>query len=254
MHKRAILSKKLTKQVARTNVEFELLQEGDRVLVGLSGGKDSLTLIHALKHIQRVAPYDFSFTAVTISYGMGENYDFLQRHCEEYGIEYHVYKTNIFDIAQEKIRQNSSYCSFFSRMRRGALYTYALEHGFNKVALGHHLDDAIESFFMNMFYNGTMRSMPPIYKTKKGLYVIRPLIEVRESQTAGFVKQNGFMAIGDEMCPALRFDIKEPYVREDMKEFVKELEKRFKDVVKYIKASFRHIHDDTFLDKKRLLV
>ncbi len=250
--KEAQLSKKLAKQVARTNAEFELIKEGDRVLVGLSGGKDSLTLIHALKYIQKVAPYDFSFKAVTISYGMGENYDFLRKHCEEYGIEYDVYETEIFDIAKEKIRKNSSYCSFFSRMRRGALYTYALEYGFNKLALGHHLDDAIESFFMNMFYNGAMRAMPPIYKTQKGLYVIRPLIEVRESQTRGFVKRNDFMAIGDEACPAMRFDIKEPYVRENMKEFVRELESRFPDVVKYIRASFRHIHDDTFFDKTRL--
>ena len=252
--KRAELSKKLIKQVARTNVEFELIKPKDRVLVGLSGGKDSLTLVHALKHIQRVAPYDFTFKAITIVYGMGENYDFLRRHCEEYGIEYDLYETEIFEIAKEKIRQNSSYCSFFSRMRRGALYTYALDNGFNKLALGHHLDDAIESFFMNMFYNGTMRSMPPIYKTQKGLHVIRPLIEVREAQLAGFVKRNGFMAVGDEACPAMRFDIKEPYVREDMKHFVKELEGRFRDVVKYIKASFRHIHDDTFFDKERLRV
>ncbi len=252
--KEAVLSKKLAKQVARTNAEFELIKEGDRILVGLSGGKDSLTLIHALKYIQKVAPYDFSFKAVTISYGMGENYDFLRKHCEEYGIEYDVYETEIFDIAKEKIRKNSSYCSFFSRMRRGALYTYALEHGFNTLALGHHLDDAIESFFMNMFYNGAMRAMPPIYKTQKGLFVIRPLIEVRESQTRGFVQRNGFMAIGDEACPAMRFDIKEPYVRENMKEFVRELESRFPDVVKYIRASFRHIHDDTFFDKTRLKV
>ena len=252
--KRAEFTKKLIKQIARTNVEFELLGPGDKVLVGLSGGKDSLTLVHALKHIQRVAPYEFSFKAVTISYGMGENYDHLKRHCEEYGIEYDVYETEIFDLAKEKIRQNSSYCSFFSRMRRGALYTYALEHGYNKLALGHHLDDAIESFFMNMFYNGTMRSMPPIYKSSKGLYVIRPLIEVRERQLRGFVERNGFFAIGDEMCPAMRFDIKEPYVRENMKSFVAKLEREFNDVVKYIKASFRHIHDDTFFDKNRLKV
>jgi tRNA(Ile)-lysidine synthase TilS/MesJ len=250
--KEAQISKKILKQLGRTNAEFGLLGPGDRVLVGLSGGKDSLTLVHGLKHLKKVAPYDFEFRAVTISYGMGENYDFLRRHCEEYGIEYDVYETEIFEIAKEKIRKNSSYCSFFSRMRRGALYTYALEHGFNKVALGHHLDDAIESFFMNMFYNGAMRSMPPIYKTQKGLYVIRPLIEVRERQLAGFVKKNGFVAVGDEACPAMRFDIKEPYVREDMKRFVAELEERFGDVAKYIRASFRHIHKESFFVKEWL--
>ena len=252
--KRAEFTKKLIKQIAKTNFEFELIKEGDKVLVGLSGGKDSLTLIHALKHIQRVAPYSFEFKAVTISYGMGENYDHLVKHCKEYGIDYDVYETEIFEIARDKIRKNSSYCSFFSRMRRGALYSYALENGFNKLALGHHFDDAVESFFMNMFYNGSMRSMPPIYKTSKGLYVIRPLIEVRERQLKGFVERNGFFAIGDEMCPAMRFDIKEPYVRENMKNFVKELEGRFPDVMKYIKSSFRHIHDDTFFDKSRLRV
>ncbi|MRI83605.1 MAG: tRNA 2-thiocytidine(32) synthetase TtcA [Nitratiruptor sp.] len=250
--KQAQISKKILKQVGRTNAEFGLIQEGDRILVGLSGGKDSLTLVHVLKHFQRVAPYNFSFVAVTIAYGMGEEYDFLQRHCQEYGIEHRIYTTEIFQIAQEKIRPNSSYCSFFSRMRRGALYTYAREHGFNKLALGHHLDDAIESFFMNMFYNGAMRALPPIYKSSKGLYVIRPLIEVRERQLAGFVKRNGFQVVGDESCPAMRFDIKEPYVRARMKEFVRRLEEEFGDVVKYIRAAFRHIHDDTFLDKSRL--
>ncbi|NPA03547.1 MAG: tRNA 2-thiocytidine biosynthesis protein TtcA [Epsilonproteobacteria bacterium] len=249
--KEASFTKKLIKQIAKTNAYFNLLQEGDRVLVGLSGGKDSLTLVHALKYIQKVAPYDFSFKAVTISYGMGEEFEFLKRHCLEYGIEYEVYETQIFEIAKEKIRKNSSYCSFFSRMRRGALYTYALEYGFNKLALGHHFDDAIESFFMNMFYNGAMRSLPPIYKSQKGLYVIRPLIEVREKQLRGFVERNGFKVIGDEMCPALRFDIKEPYAREQMKEFVKEIEKKFPSALKYVRASFYHLHDDTFFDKTR---
>ncbi|MRJ02816.1 MAG: tRNA 2-thiocytidine biosynthesis protein TtcA [Epsilonproteobacteria bacterium] len=252
--KRAEISKKLLKQAARTTVEFRLVGEGDRILVGLSGGKDSLTLVHFLKHLERVAPYNFTFKALTISYGMGEEYSFLTDHCREYGIDHEVYETDIFQIAQEKIRQNSSYCSFFSRMRRGALYTYALDHGFNKVALGHHLDDAIESFFMNMLYNGALRSMPPIYRSSKGLYVIRPLIEVRERQLAGFVKRNNFRAVGDELCPALRFDVKEPYVRENMKEFLRELEGRFPDAVKYIRASFRHIHDDTFLDRERLSI
>ena len=249
--KRATISKKLLKIVGRTNVEYGLVKEGDRVLLGLSGGKDSLTLAHIFKHMQRVAPFDFEFKAITISYGMGEDFSALKRHCKEYGIPFEVYETEIFSIAKEKIRKNSSYCSFFSRMRRGALYTVALEKGFNKVALGHHLDDAVESFFMNMFYNGTLRSMPPIYKTQKGLFVIRPLIEAREKQLMYCVMKNSFPIIGDEACPAMRFDIKSPYVRANMKEFTQKLEKEYKDVFKYIKSSFKHIHDDTFFDKER---
>ena len=249
--KRATISKKLLKIVGRTNAEYGLIKEGDRVLLGLSGGKDSLTLAHIFKHMQRVAPFDFEFKAITISYGMGEDFSALKRHCKEYGIPFEVYETEIFSIAKEKIRKNSSYCSFFSRMRRGALYTAALEQGFNKVALGHHLDDAVESFFMNMFYNGTLRSMPPIYKTQKGLFVIRPLIEAREKQLMYCVMKNSFPIIGDEACPAMRFDIKSPYVRANMKAFMQKIEKEYKDVFKYIKSSFKHIHDDTFFNKER---
>ncbi|HIE35139.1 MAG TPA: tRNA 2-thiocytidine biosynthesis protein TtcA [Campylobacterales bacterium] len=249
--KKINISKKLLKSVGKTNAYYELIKENDRVLLGLSGGKDSLTLAHILKHMQRVAPFDFEFKAVAISYGMGEDFSKLKEHCKEFDIPFEVYKTNIFEIAEDKIRQNSSFCSFFSRMRRGALYSVALKYGFKKVALGHHLDDAVESFFMNMFYNGTLRSMPPIYKTQKGLYVIRPLIEVRERQLLACAIKNNFPVIGDEACPSMKFDVKMPYARAQMKEFLQDIEKRYKDIFKYIKTSFKHIHDDTFLDKSR---
>jgi len=116
------MSKKLLKVIGKTNGEFRLIGEGDKILVGLSGGKDSLALVHAMKHIQRHAPFRFEFEACTIKYGMdGENYDFLSKHCEEYEIKHTVYDTNIFDVSQDAIRENSSFCSYFSRMRRGAL-------------------------------------------------------------------------------------------------------------------------------------
>lgn len=129
-------------KLGKTNAEFDLIEEGDRILVGLSGGKDSLTMIHTLKEQQRRAPFKFEFIALTVSYGMGENYDKLNKHCKEHGIEHVVYDTQIYDLAEEKIRKNSSYCSFFSRMRRGSLYSAAQKYGCNKVALGHHMDDA----------------------------------------------------------------------------------------------------------------
>ncbi|WP_457606259.1 ATP-binding protein [Nitratifractor sp.] len=249
---RAKFSKKLLRTFGRTNGRYRLIQEGDRVLVGISGGKDSLSLVHLLKNMQSHAPFDFDFLAVTVSYGMeGEDYSALHEHCEAYGIPHEVYETRIYEISQETIREGSSFCSYFSRMRRGALYTYAEEHGYGKIALGHHLDDAVESFFMNMFYNGSLRSMAPIYKADRGFHVIRPLIEARESQLQAFAEENGFATIGDEACPAMRTTVKAPYARAQTKEWLRALEGEDPEIFKRIKASFAHIHDDTFLDPSR---
>jgi len=249
---RIVISKKLLRIAGKTNAEFKLIGEGDRVLVGLSGGKDSLTLIHILKHIQKHAPFKFEFEACTIKYGMpNENYKYLQEHCKEHDIKHTVYDTNIFDISQDTIRENSSFCSYFSRMRRGALYTYAQENRFNKVALGHHFDDTVESFFMNMFYNGTMRAMAPIYKTDRGFHLIRPLIQAREKQLRAFADDNNLQPIGDEACPAMLKDVKMPHARANMKIWLEDLEKKNRNVFKMIKASFKHIHDDTLLDPSR---
>ena len=246
------ISKKLLRVAGKTNAEFKLIGEGDKVLVGLSGGKDSLSLIHILKHIQRHAPFKFEFEACTIKYGMpDENYKYLEEHCQEHEIKHTVYDTNIFEISHDTIRENSSFCSYFSRMRRGALYTYAQENGFNKVALGHHFDDTVESFFMNMFYNGTMRAMAPIYKTERGFHLIRPLIQAREKQLRAFADDNNLQPIGDEACPAMLKDVKMPHARANMKVWLEDLEKENSNVFKMIKASFKHIHDDTLLDPSR---
>ena len=249
---RIVISKKLLRVAGKTNAEFKLIGEGDKVLVGLSGGKDSLSLIHILKHIQRHAPFNFEFEACTIKYGMpDENYRYLEAHCKEHDIKHTVYDTNIFKISQDTIRENSSFCSYFSRMRRGALYSYAEKHGFNKVALGHHFDDTVESFFMNMFYNGTMRAMAPIYKTDRGFHLIRPLIQAREKQLRAFAEDNNLKPIGDEACPAMLKDVKMPHARANMKIWLESLEKENSNIFKMIKASFKHIHDDTLLDPTR---
>ena len=246
------ISKKLLRVAGKTNATFRLIGEGDKVLVGLSGGKDSLALIHILKHIQAHAPFKFEFEACTINYGMpGEHYSDLVEHCKEYGIKHQVCQTNIYEISNDAIRENSSFCSYFSRMRRGALYTFAEENGFNKVALGHHFDDTVESFFMNMFYNGTMRAMAPIYKTNRGFHLIRPLIEAREKQLQAFADDNSLQPIGDEACPAMLKDVKMPHARAKMKIWLQDLEKESLGVFKMIRASFKHIHDDTFLDPRR---
>jgi tRNA 2-thiocytidine biosynthesis protein TtcA len=246
------ISKRLLRRVGQTNAQYGLIQEGDTILLGLSGGKDSLSLAHILKHMQRVAPFDFAFKAVTITYGMGEELERLHEHCLMHEIEHEIVDTKIFDVAQEKIRANSSFCSFFSRMRRGALYTYALENGYNKLALAHHLDDAVESFFMNFSYNGTLRSMPPRYKAENGLDVIRPLINVRERQLVDCAQQSGMPVVGDEACPAMRFDVKMPIARAKTKALLAQMEAENTELFVSLKKAFQHLQTSSFCDTNYL--
>jgi len=238
-------------KLGKTNAEFELVEEGDKILVGLSGGKDSLTLIHALKEQQRRAPFKFEFVAVTISYGMGENYDALVEHCKKYDIPHVVKVTNVFELAKEKIRKNSSSCSFFSRMRRGYLYSSAEELGCNKVALGHHMDDAAESFFMNFIYNGQMRSLAPKYRAGNGLVVIRPLIQMRERQLSAFVMDNELHAIGDELCPSMHFEEKMPHARASTKVMLSKMEKEFPSLFTSMNSAFKNISAESFFEKEK---
>lgn len=241
-------------KLGKTNAEFGLIEEGDRILVALSGGKDSLTMLHALKEQQRRAPFKFGLIAVTVTYGMGENYEKLQAHCNEYGIEHEIYNTNIYDIAEDKIRKNSSFCSFFSRMRRGSLYSAAEKFGCNKVALGHHMDDAAESFFMNFIYNGQLRSLAPKYRADRGIVVIRPLIQMRERQLEAFVRENDIETIGDEACPSMRFDIKMPYARANTKKLLANMEKEFPNLFVSLNAAFKNISIESFFDEKSFKV
>jgi tRNA(Ile)-lysidine synthase TilS/MesJ len=246
------LSKKLLRVVGRTNAKYSLMNEGDCVLLGLSGGKDSLTLAHALNHRRKVVPFKFDFLAVTIDYGDGQDFTSLINHCKEHDIPHRVHKTNIYEVAKDTIRENSSYCSYFSRLRRGALYQVALDEGFGKLALGHHLDDAVESFFMNFLYNGALRSMPPIYRAENGLLVIRPLIHVRERQLIDAALNNDMPTIGDEACPGFNFDAKMPHARASTKKLLHEMEQNNPKLFVSLKAAFEHIHESSFFDNSKL--
>ena len=247
------LSKKLLRKTGRANATYELIGEGDKVLLGLSSGKDSLVLAHTLKHMQRVAPFNFEFKALTISYGMGETYEKLREHCKEYGIEHEVLDARTYELALEHLRPNSSICSFCARIRRGALYTYALENGFNKLALGHHLDDAAESFFMNFMNNGAIRSLPPKYTAGNGLVVIRPFIHSRERQILDNAVKNGLTDLeAEEACPAKEVEIKKPRARASAKELLAKLEEENNELFISLKSAFENIHLSTFMNKEYL--
>lgn len=240
------ISKKLLRIVGQTNAKYKMFEENDRILLGLSGGKDSLNLAHILKHFQSVSPQNWDFKAVTLGYGMGENFDYLKTHCKEHDIDYEVIDSEIFELSKDKIRRNSSFCSFFSRMRRGYLYSYALKNGYNKLAIAHHLDDATESFFMNFTYNGALRTLAPKYRAQNGIVVIRPLIFAREKQLRDSAMRNGLQTIGDGACPAMRFDVKMPHARFETKQLLANLESENPKLFISLKAAFENLHSDTF--------
>lgn len=243
------ISKKILNIVGRTNAAYHLIGEGDKVLVGLSGGKDSILLSCILARMQAHAPFSFSFKAATVHYGLNEDLAWLTKLCQEQNIPHEILHTNIAKTIREKRREQSSYCSFCSRMRRGVLYNYALENGFNKLAIAHHLDDAVESFFMNFTYNGSLRSMPPIYKAENGLFVIRPLIHIRERQSIDFVKSQNIPTAPDCNCPAKQPDSdKPPIARLATKNFLREMERTNPTLFTSLKNAFCNLHANSFSD------
>ncbi|PAF52566.1 ATP-binding protein [Helicobacter sp. 13S00477-4] len=247
------ISKKILNIVGKTNAEYGLIQEGDKVLLGLSGGKDSILLACILARMKRHAPFRFEFKAITIHYGLGEKFEWLKKLCQDQNIPHEIHYTSIAETIKEKRREGSSYCSFCSRMRRGALYSKALEMGYNKVAIAHHLDDAAESFFMNLTYNGSLRSMAPIYRAENGLQVIRPLIHIRERQSIDFVHSQNIPTAPDCNCPAKQPDSdKPPIARLSTKNFLSNMENTNPEFFKSLKNAFSNIHAESFSDKNYL--
>lgn len=247
------ISKKILRLVGKTNAQYNLIAEGDKVLLGLSGGKDSILLATILAYMQKHAPFSFEFKALTVDYGRGGEYEYIFEYCERLKIPYDLYCTDIYKILEEHKRGGTVYCSFCSRMRRGALYTKALEGGFNKLALAHHFDDAVESFFMNLSYNGALRSMPPIYTAQNGLRVIRPLIFLRERAIRDFIAHNNIYIAPDCNCPINWLpEDKRPFARENTKQFLAQLESKNTELFKSLKNAFSNLHTGSFCDERFL--
>ena len=253
MEEKIEISKKILRITGSTNAEFGLIKEGDKILLGMSGGKDSIVLATLLARLKKYDPFDFEFKALTVDYGRCGEYEYIFEYCEKLGIPYELYRTDIYKILEENRREGTVYCSFCSRMRRGALYSKALEGGFNKIALAHHLDDAAESFMMNLTYNGALRSMPPIYKAENGLYVIRPLIFVRERQIIDFIAKNNIYIAPDCNCPIMwQSDDKRPFAREKAKQMLKEMEMNNPDFFTSLKVALGNVHLNSLFDKRYL--
>lgn len=169
--------------------DFNMINDGDKIAVGLSGGKDSMVLLKALAEFRRFSVSRFSLMAVTIDMGFeGADYSALERFCDELGVEYHIEHTQLYQIIFEE-RKESSPCSLCSKMRRGALNSVLIKYGYDKLALGHHADDAVETFLLSLCYEGRLSTFAPVsYMDRTGITVIRPLIYTQEKNIAALAK------------------------------------------------------------------
>jgi len=227
------LERNLVRKVGRAIGDYRMIADGDRLLVALSGGKDSWSLLIALEELRKKAPIEFSILAVNVDPGFeGFRSDLVEARLKSLGFEYLVERSDIYSVISGKLEgSEDDFCRYCARFRRGILYRLAAEHGCAKVALGHHADDIIETFMMSAMYNGELRTMPPVLNADDGVnVVIRPLCYVSEAETAGFAEAQGIDVIGCG-CPVCggsamrrqrvkallkRLDAEEPGIKDSM--------------------------------------
>lgn len=230
--------KGLLRPVGRAIADYDMIRAGDRVLLGLSGGKDSLSLLHVLAHLQRHAPIRFEIGAITVDPQIpGFDPTPLIPYLERMGIPYFYEAQPIAEEAEKFLDDKSfSFCAYCSRMKRGIIYALARRHGYNVIALAQHLDDLAESFLMSAFHRGQLRTMKAHYTVDAGdLRVVRPLVYARERQTAAFAEAAELPVVPDN-CPAC---FQAPTEREHMKALLLGEEQRYKHLFKNLLTAMR---------------
>lgn len=223
--------------------KYKLIQDGDKIAVGLSGGKDSLVLLKALKMFQRFNIYNYDIIAVTIDiYSGKEDYSHLKKFCDELGVEYVVEQTDIHQIVFDE-RAEKNPCSLCAKMRRGALNTVAIKYGCNKIALGHHLQDVIETFFLSLLYEGRLSTMKPkSYMSNSQITLIRPLFLTYENSIRSASK--GF-PVKKSKCPA-----DSNSKRQDVEKLIENLNQLVPDSKKRIESAILLTESYNMLDKE----
>src|ERR671931_2504860 len=200
---RSELESRLAKKATKAIVDYEMIEDGDRVMVGLSGGKDSWALLQVLDILRQRAPVGFSLIAVNVDSGYKEyKHDLIAKTCEARGWEYRIEHTGIGQTIDDILDADQTPCSLCARLRRGVLYRIAKDVGATKIALGHHADDFIETLLLNLFFAGTLKAMPARLVSDNGAHVvIRPLVYVGEDEARLYAKECGLPIIGC-CCPA----------------------------------------------------
>lgn len=196
------LRKRLRREVGRAIDDFSMIEDGDRVMVCVSGGKDSLTLLDVLMSLREHAPVNFDILALNLDQKQpGFPADVLPAYFESVGVPYKVLEEDTYSLVKDMVPEGKTYCGWCSRFRRGILYKYAKQHGFNKIALGHHRDDILETLFLNLFYGGKLKTMPAkLLSDDRENIVIRPLAYCRESDIARYAGLAGMPIVPCNLC------------------------------------------------------
>lgn len=214
------IAAKLTHYTKKAMNDYKMIDKGDRVMVCLSGGKDSFTLLTILNQIRIESHYQFDIFAFTLDQSQpGWDDSELRRWLEQRNINYEILTRDTYSIVKDKVPEGKTYCSLCSRLRRGIIYRYAEENHFNKIALGHHRDDLIETLLMSILYNGQIRSMPPKLLSDNGQHiVIRPLAFCQERDIIAFAEAEQFPIIPCNLCGS-----QENLTRQRVKELIAQL-------------------------------
>lgn len=238
---------RLEQQVGRAIGDFNMIEEGDTIMVCMSGGKDSYTLLEILLTLQKRAPINFRLIAMNLDQkqpGFPEH--ILPDYFKSIGIEYHIETQDTYSIVKEKIPEGKTTCSLCSRLRRGIIYRVAGELGANKIALGHHRDDMIETLFLNIFFGGKLKAMPPKLVTDKGDHVvIRPLAYCAEKDIASFARTMKFPIIPCNLCGA-----QENLQRQNIKEMLTAWERQYPGRSQSIFTAMQNVKPSHLMDSK----
>jgi len=248
------LQKRLRREAGRAIEDFNMIDDGDKVMVCLSGGKDSFAMLDILMNLQKSAPIHFEIIAVNLDQkqpGFPEHV--LPEYLANIGVPFHIIERDTYSVVKELIPEGKTTCSLCSRLRRGTLYGFAEEIGANKIALGHHRDDILETFFLNMFYGGKLKSMPPKLLSDDGKnMVIRPLAYAREKDIAAYAELREFPIIPCNLCGS-----QDGLQRQVVKEMLQDWDKHHPGRIEIMFRSLRnvvpsHLADTELFDFKGL--